>query len=248
MADLDSRVRLAAFQFLAEQVILHPDTLPYDVLQRGFDFEGRRVPVIGPQGIFKPAILPDMPLSIYTAPVVEGRPRPYEDEVRSDVILYRYRGTDPQHRDNVGLRLAMQRRVPLAYLHGIVPGEYVAAWPVYVVGDDPARLCFTLEVDAPERALVSGPGDEPMAAEARRAYVTVVTLRRLHQRAFRERVLQPIRRSARSAGSVTGSCSTRHTSCRMVIRAANRCCPMGLPCVACTTRRSTATSSASAPT
>jgi putative restriction endonuclease len=193
MADLDSRVRLAAFRFLAEQTVLHPDTLPYEMLQRGFDFEGHRVPLIGPQGIFKPAILVDIPLSIYTAPVVEGRPRPYEDEVRSDAILYRYRGSDPRHRDNVGLRLAMQRRIPLAYLHGIVPGQYVAAWPVYVVGDDPGRLCFTIAVDAPERALVSGPGDEPMAAEARRAYVTVVTLRRLHQRAFRERILQAYR-------------------------------------------------------
>lgn len=190
MDDLDSRVRLAAFEFLAEQTVRHPDTLPYEVLQRGFDFEGRRVPIIGPQGIFKPAILPEVPLSIYTAPVVEGRPRPYEDEVRSDVILYRYRGSDPKHRDNVGLRRAMERRTPLVYLHGIVPGQYVAAWPVYVIGDDPGRLSFTIAVDVPERALVTGPGDEPLAAEARRAYVTVVTLRRLHQRAFRERILQ----------------------------------------------------------
>jgi putative restriction endonuclease len=30
--DLDSRVRLAAFQFLTEQAVLHPDTLPYEVL------------------------------------------------------------------------------------------------------------------------------------------------------------------------------------------------------------------------
>jgi putative restriction endonuclease len=124
---------------------------------------------------------------------VEGRPRPYEDEVRSDVILYRYRGTDPYHRDNVGLRLAMRRRIPLVYLHGIVPGEYVAIWPVYVVGDDPAQLCFTIAVDAREQALVSGPGDEPIVAEGRRAYVTVVTLRRLHQRAFRERILRAYR-------------------------------------------------------
>jgi putative restriction endonuclease len=190
MTDLDSRVRLATFQFLAEQAVLHPDTLPFEVLQRGFDFERHRVPLMGPQGIFKPAILPDMPLSIYTAPVVEGRPRPYEDEVRSDVILYRYRGSDPNHRDNVGLRLAMRRRVPLVYLHGVVPRRYVAAWPVYVVGDDPGNLSFTVAIDEPERALVPGWGEEPVVAEARRAYVTVVTLRRLHQRAFRERVLR----------------------------------------------------------
>jgi putative restriction endonuclease len=189
--DLDSRVRLAAFQFLAEQTVLHPDTLPYEVLQRGFDFERHRVPLLGPQGIFKPAILHDMPISIYTAPMVEGRPRPYEDEIGPDgLIRYRYRGTDPAHRDNVGLRLVMQRRTPLIYLHGVVPGQYVATWPVYVVGDAPGDLCFTVAVDEPDRALVPGPGDEPIVASARRAYVTGITLRRLHQRAFRERILQ----------------------------------------------------------
>jgi putative restriction endonuclease len=66
----------------------------------------------------------------------------------------------------------------------------VAAWPVYVVGDDPGHLSFTVAVDEPERALVSGAGEEPVVAEARRAYVTVITLRRLHQRAFRERILR----------------------------------------------------------
>jgi putative restriction endonuclease len=188
--ELDSRVRLAAFRFLAEQTLRHPESLPYDALQRGFEFEGRRVPLLGPQGIFKPAILADMPLSICTVPTVEGRPRPYEDEIGPDnLIRYRYRGTDPEHRDNVGLRLALRRRAPLVYLHGIVPGRYVAAWPVYVVGDDPRHLVFTVAVDERERALVPGPGEESSAAEVRRAYVTVTTLRRLHQHAFRERIL-----------------------------------------------------------
>lgn len=193
MADLDSRVRLAAFRFLEEQEVLHPDTLPYEVLLRGFDFEGRRVPLLGPQGIFKPAILPDIPLSIATAPVVPGKPRPYEDELGPDgLIRYRYRGTDPAHRDNAGLRLAMRRGVPLVYLHGIVPGRYVAAWPAYVVADDPGRLAFTVAVDDRRRLLVAPP-EAPVVAEARRAYVTSLAVRRLHQRTFRERVLQAYR-------------------------------------------------------
>jgi putative restriction endonuclease len=82
--DLDSRVRLAAFQFLEELTLLHPDTLPFEALQRGFEFEGRRVPLLGPQGIFKPAILSEMPLTIVTAPAVTGRPRPYDDEIAPD--------------------------------------------------------------------------------------------------------------------------------------------------------------------
>jgi hypothetical protein len=31
-------------------------------------------------------------------------------------LRYRYRGSDPHHHDNVGLRTAMQRQTPLIYL------------------------------------------------------------------------------------------------------------------------------------
>ena len=41
------------------------ETLPYAALLAGFDFEGTRVPLLAPQGIFKPAIL-NFPLSITT--------------------------------------------------------------------------------------------------------------------------------------------------------------------------------------
>ena len=81
-SDLDSRVRMAAFAFLREQRQLHGDGLPRRVLTEGFSFEGVRVPLVGPQGIFKPAILPEIPLSITTAPEVQGKPRPYDDDFR----------------------------------------------------------------------------------------------------------------------------------------------------------------------
>ena len=84
-ADLDSRVRARAFQFLREQTELHGDeVLPREALAKGFEFEGQRVPLIAPQGIFKPAVLPEMPLSITTLPVVEGEDRPYDDGVGPD--------------------------------------------------------------------------------------------------------------------------------------------------------------------
>src|ERR1700693_494722 len=108
-AELDSRVRARAFQFLKEQTELHGDeVLPREILAKGFEFEGQRVPLIAPQGIFKPAVLPEMPLSITTVPVVEGRERPYEDEMdENGLLLYRYRGIDPRHREHSGLRLVM---------------------------------------------------------------------------------------------------------------------------------------------
>lgn len=184
----DQQIRMQVFEFLAEQTALHGEVLPWAVLSRGFQLDGKRVPLIGPQGIFKPAVLPDIPISISTAPVVEGRQRPYDDGIDSEGILeYRFRGTDPLHRDNVGLRLAMQSRTPLVYLYGVVKGEYLPVWPVYIVGEDRERLLF--KVDMAEGKVDAGASLPEVAAEARRSYVTVVTRQRLHQATFRQRVL-----------------------------------------------------------
>jgi putative restriction endonuclease len=191
-ADLDSRVRVRAFSFLKEQTELHGgDVLPWKTLVEGFEFEGRRVALVGQQGIFKPAILREMPLSIRTAPEVDGEERPYDDGVGPDHFLrYRYRGTDLMHRDNQGLRTAMQRSVPLVYLIGIIPGRYMAVWPVYIVRDNPKDLAFSVAVDAPYMPVLSDIKLDPANLEARRAYVTVETQRRVHQQGFRERVLR----------------------------------------------------------
>jgi putative restriction endonuclease len=196
--EVDGRVRLAAFAFLEEQTRAHGEVLPYSVLLAGFPFEGERVPLLGPQGIFKPKVLSMMPLSITTAPVVEGKDRPYADEIDIDgTLTYRYRGTDPAHRDNVGLRTAMQKHVPLIYLFGVAKGSYLPAWPVFIVGDDSAALAFKVEVDAAANSLraVNSQIEDFGEGEARRRYITVQTQRRLHQVAFRERVLDAYRRA-----------------------------------------------------
>src|SRR5438045_3515112 len=117
MPDIDSHVRLRAFKFLEEQIAVHGNALPRAVLEKGFEYNGTRVPLISPQGIFTPAVL-DLPLSFWTVPIREGQPRPYDDEIdESGLIRYRYRGTDPQHRDNVGLRTCMHQHIPLIYLY-----------------------------------------------------------------------------------------------------------------------------------
>lgn len=191
ISDLDRSVRLAAFNWLADQVRVRGDVLPRSILAKGFEFENRRVPLLGPQGIFKPKILPNMPISITTAP--KG---PYDDSFAPDgLLLYRYRGTDPQHRDNSGLRMAFFRKAPLIYFHGIVPGKYLAVWPVFIIADEPENLTFKVAVDElssiqfdrdqnPESNLISEP-----QLEARRAYLTASVRHRLHQRGFREKVL-----------------------------------------------------------
>src|SRR5262245_41707411 len=195
MEDLDATVRLRAVEFLTEQRRRFGQSpIPRTTLERGFDFESTRIPLIGPQGIFKPALLPEVPLTITTVPPVEGRDRPYDDGFEDGGFLrYRYRGTDPRHRDNVGLRLAMQRQTPLIYLHGIIPGLYEPAWPVFIVEDRPDTLSFVVAFDDQVGRPAVWQMNDPAGLTARRQYVTAVVRQRLHQRGFRERVLRAYR-------------------------------------------------------
>lgn len=181
----DARVRATAFEWLSAQVSTHGDVIPRPVLAKGFQWGGQRVPLLGPQGIFKPGVM-EVPLSITTAP--NG---PYDDAFGLDGLLqYRYRGTDPMHRDNRGLRFTMQESLPLVYLHGVVPGKYVATWPVFIVHDRPESLSFSVAVDdAQHLGLAESGRVHGEANDLRRGYVTAIARQRLHQRAFRERVL-----------------------------------------------------------
>lgn len=190
--DIDLQVRLAAFNWLSEQVNAHGDVFPRKLLEQGFDFQGERIPLVAPQGIFKPRIL-DLPLSITTAP--KG---PYDDYFGNDsFLIYRYRGTDPDHRDNVGLRRVFELRRPLVYLHGIEPGKYLATWPIYIIGDDPGNLTFKVAVDDTLPSFEYSQADIASqvaeVSDARHAYLTSTVKVRLQQRSFREKVLDAYR-------------------------------------------------------
>ncbi len=186
----DQQVRLAAFNWLRRQCDQFGDVLPRDLLEKGFELDGARIPLISPQGIFKPRVLESIPISITTSP--KG---PYTDSFTDNGFLsYRYRGADPRHRDNVGLREAMKLQRPLIYFHGVLPGKYLAVWPVFIVNDHPEDLSFDVVVDdasAAEQLLKVGA--VPYISDstvARREYITSNIRIRVHQRTFREKVLK----------------------------------------------------------
>ncbi|MEX0900835.1 MAG: HNH endonuclease [Gammaproteobacteria bacterium] len=170
--------------------------LPRAVLARGFDLQGARVPLVGPQGIFIPAATDsDLPLTITTSP--NG---PYDDGFIDDkTLLYRYRGTDPSHRENCGLRELMRLQLPLIYLHGIVPGQYLATWPVFVIGDEPNNLRFTVRAEDRNVSDYWASNTElppdyfTEYGEIRRQYRTAQVRVRAHQQAFRFRVIRAYR-------------------------------------------------------
>jgi putative restriction endonuclease len=192
---VDGAVRAAAFAFLEQQSLAWPNAIPWRVLLTGFELDGRRVPLASQQGIFKPAAC-RLPLSIRTAPLVEGRDRPYDDALSADgLLVYRYRGEDRRHPENEGLREAWRTRTPLVYLFGVQPGWYVPEWPVFIEHDDPASRAFTVSVG--ERAIdLSGPIDLASLhhedAGVRR-YATRTTMVRLHQKSFSVRVIAAYR-------------------------------------------------------
>jgi putative restriction endonuclease len=188
----DLRVRLAAFAWLAEQVEVHGDVLPRSLLADGFVFEDQRVPLLGPQGIFKPRVC-ELPLSITTT-----SNSPYSDaEAGPHLVSYAYRGSDPEFPDNRGLRLAMEQGLPLVYFFGAVPGQYIATWPVYVVGNDAPGLHFNISLGQASSPLVPVGSTLSRTGEDResiqREYVTATVRRRLHQQRFRLQVLNAYR-------------------------------------------------------
>lgn len=194
----EAQIRLAVFRWLEQQTMLYDDVLPWSLLQHDFSYEGQKVSLVGQQGIWKPRVFESIPLSIRTSP--NG---PYNDGLAEDGLLhYKYRGTDPNHPENVGLRRAGAEGVPLVYFHAVAVGKYVAAWPVFIIGENRRNLAFTVAVDDKDHAradqLVSEEDDS-----YRRRYITASFRVRLHQKAFRTRVLQAYR-------SQCAFCQLRH--------------------------------------
>jgi putative restriction endonuclease len=188
IGDADREIRSRVFAWLTRQREEFGEAVSRTALET-FTLDGRRVPLVGPSGIWKPAAC-ELPLSITTT--IDSS---YDDrsDLKTGALSYAYRGVDVGHRDNRGLRRAMVERVPIVYFYAIEPGSYVAAYPAFIVGDYPDQLRFSILVDDVFAAAYES--SEPVlaaedVAEPRRAYVTASFRRRLHQVAFRERVIR----------------------------------------------------------
>ena len=186
---MDELIRVAAFKWLEEQLALHGGILPRSLLEQGFKFHGHRITLLGPQGIWKPAIM-DLPISITTITNTS-----YSDELSDDgFLVYSYRGIDPYHRDNVALREIMEKGIPLIYFLGVEKGKYLAEWPVFIQKDHPESLCVSVSFDDQSLLMHGSDGlqtEQVADSEAlyRRMYSTTQAIARLHQGKFRLKVL-----------------------------------------------------------
>lgn len=152
----------------------------------GFEFEGRRIPLMDLQrGIRKPAGF-DAALAIRTTFTPPGQTPPYADLIGPDGLQrYKYRGDDPDHPENVALRRARDLQLPIIWFVGVASGIYEPIYPVWVVGDERSELQFALALDEGQRFVEPGQA----VSEGARRYVERLTKARLHQRVFRSQVL-----------------------------------------------------------
>lgn len=110
--------------------------------------------------------------------------------------LYRYSyekrpaGQDPRGGSNAKLRAAMEFGLPLIMLRKIGTAQYVPIMPVYVVKDEPEHRRFLLALDEGLRFL---PDPAHLTSDQRR-YAERMVLQRMHQPAFRSRVLSAYQR------------------------------------------------------
>lgn len=181
----DNTIRLSAFEWLKEQTNMHGDVLPRNILEQGFYYKNQRVTLVGPQGIWKPKFI-ELPISITT--ISSGQ---YDDSFNENgLLIYKFRGTDPYHPNNTGLRKLMNQKIPLIYFHQVDIGKYLVTWPVYIINEDRNNLSFIVVVDnIIQTDEISENIINDTQTEYRRSYLTAQVRQRLHQRSFRERVL-----------------------------------------------------------
>lgn len=179
------------------------DAVPWTAIAAGFTVEGDRIPLLSPQGVFKPAQMRRGVLSVRT--VIGSR---YDDtRVSDDRVWYDY---SPRDYLNAQLRENLRYRLPLLYFLQVKekPGvEYLIFAPVDVIEDDPSRRRFLLDLSpsalyeesaeldpALVRALMD---DEPVPTNLHRAmerkYGASTTRTRHFQAHFRRAVLQAYR-------------------------------------------------------
>jgi len=192
----ENTLRAKIFNWLREKRNLNGGIFTRKELEHGIDVNGKRISLVGPTGIWKPKDF-SIPISITTI-----SNSPYNDVFTNDgYIKYSYRGKDPNHRDNIGLRQAYKQNVPLIYFHSIMPGKYTAVFPVFIKADNPVSLNVKAEIhhsfifEAEDlNSRITEEFFKIEQDEVLRNYTSRLTKYRMHQTKFREIVLSAYNR------------------------------------------------------
>jgi putative restriction endonuclease len=178
-------IRLDIFHWLEMKRDEHAG-ISKESLLNDYHFQGKQIPLLDRyKGIHNPQLFDE------TLSVVSTLNSKYEDnETLEGMILYDYQATGDGY-GNTKLRLAYQRRTPIIYLLETSKGFY---WPyvnVIVLGDDVTTKKFVLDfrnTDDPDRVFDESLNSIPVS-EIQKKYALQQTKRRVHQPAFRSRVI-----------------------------------------------------------
>lgn len=194
----DLAFRETVFAWLRTRM-LSAEGLSRDQLSE-FEFKGRRTRLVGTQtGIWRAKEFSDAAISILTSYSPNESRRPYEDTVGDDGMLrYKWRGDNPKLADNVWLRTAMQRHLPLVWFIGIgyAPGTHTQVFrpefPVWLVAEEPDQHQFVVSVDASQKVLPTN--SDGQVVEIARRYNERIVRQRHHQPLFRSAVIHAYQR------------------------------------------------------
>lgn len=182
----EEAVRLAAFDWLDRKLAAGVYEFSRAMLQE-FTFESKRIPLADMgSGIRTPA---GFRAALALVSSTDSRSGHYGDEIDplAGTVQYAYQveKTARNVTANRSIRAAMPS-VPLVYFEGVRDGWFVPHYPAYVVADDPDSKRFTILLDQ-EIALFADPWE---LSEIQKEYTERIVRSRVHQRAFRARVLR----------------------------------------------------------
>lgn len=148
-----------------------------------FRFQGERVTLIDQgRGVRSPAQLPA------AITILSTRKSHYKDEPGPDGLLrYDFPPGDPDRRDNVKLRRACELKLPLIWLHEVVPAVFAPIWPVYLAVEETEQRRYVVAINEDQLAMVAGLTSSESAVERR--YAERMSRQRLHQPIFRGGVM-----------------------------------------------------------
>ncbi len=199
--DRDTLMRMAAFERVRLLSEVHGH-LSAKQLDSGFVFAGDSIKLVDRvKGIWKPQKMRYL-LSIKTVVPKSGGKFWYEDQREvhrqiydgEEVVDYDFmrgkRGPEAAH--NQWLREAYLNRIPIIYFLGIVPGQYLAMLPSFIVGWDARALKAHVGFGVPEqKGLVPSEQEIPVPPKSaiERCYALRSVKQRLHQATFRQTVI-----------------------------------------------------------
>ena len=183
----DELMRREAFNHVESLFETH-GCLTSKLILAGFTYKGERIALVNPgQGIHKPRQMRNL-LSIRTVYPKSGSVH-YDDQTEacaqfyagSNSVDYSFMGTDPNARQNLHLREANRKKIPIIYFLGFSPSRYIPILPTFISDWDPQTLKVKLEfaLSNQQTAIAYPEADE-------RRYAMRIHKQRLHQASFRE--------------------------------------------------------------